>query len=224
MDAQLGSLFDYVRGNPALRDNTLIIITSDNGPEPGAGSAGRFRGSKAMLYEGGVRDPLIVWGPGFIPARKRGTWDRTTVVSAIDLVPSLLRIARVTPRPAPNFDGVDLSAAFLGKAAGARRRPLFWKRPPDRPGPPEDLWPDLAVRDGRWKLLMQADGSRPQLYDLLKDPSETTNLATRRPELVERLSQLLLVNGELPKEFNGFQTMDDFREGYALQRRRASLL
>lgn len=200
MDAQLGPLFDYVRGNPALRDNTLIIVTSDNGPEAGAGSAGRFRGSKATLYEGGVRDPLIIWGPGFIPAQRRGTWDRTTVISAIDLVPSLLRIARVTPQPAPNFDGVDLSAALLGKAVGGRRRPLFWKRPPDRPGPPEDVWPDLAIRDGQWKLLIQEDGSRPQLYNVLQDPTETRNLAPRRPDLVKRLGGSLLAwNAGLPK-------------------------
>jgi arylsulfatase A-like enzyme len=198
MDAQLGPLFEYVRQNPRLRDNTLILVTSDNGPEPGAGSAGPFRGAKAMLYEGGIRVPLIVWGPRLIPAAKRGTKDETTVLSAVDLVPSILRLARVKT-PAASFDGMDRSGALLGRAAGSRRLPLFWKRSPDRPGPPEDPWPDLAVRDGEWKLLVREDGSRPQLYHLEKDPAESRNLAAEHPEKVKRLRKAIIQwNSTLP--------------------------
>lgn len=200
MDDQLGPLFDYVRENPALRDNTLIIVASDNGPEPGAGSAGSLRGAKATLYEGGVRGPLIVWGPGYVPARQRGMRNDKTVLSTVDLVASLLRLAGVNSALTGNLDGVDLSAALVGKGAGTRNRPLFWKRPPDRPGPPEDRWPDLAVLDGRWKLLLQEDGTRPQLYDVITDPSESTNLAAGRRRMVERLSRSLLAwNAALPK-------------------------
>jgi len=200
MDDQLGPLFDYVRGNPKLRDNTLILITNDNGPEPGAGSAGEFRGMKGTLYEGGIRAPLIVWGPGLIPAAKRGAWDRTTVLSSVDLMPSLLKIARVSAPPEANFDGLDLSAGLLGKEAGVRDKPLFWKRPPDRPGPPDDRWPDLAVRAGEWKLLINEDGSSPQLYNVLKGPSESTNLAAQHPEVVQWLSKSALAwNRTLPK-------------------------
>ena len=63
----------HSRQRHALRDNTLILVCSDNGPEPGAGSAGPFRGHKATLYEGGIRSPLIVWGPGLMrrPAAAR---------------------------------------------------------------------------------------------------------------------------------------------------------
>jgi arylsulfatase A-like enzyme len=189
MDALLGPLFDYVRGNPKLRDNTLILITNDNGPEEGAGSAGVFRKGKGTLYEGGVREPLIVWGPGLLPAARRGTWDKTTVLSSVDLVPSLLKLAGVTPPPTTSFDGVDVSAALLGKAAGARAKPLFWKRPPDRPGPPEDRWPDLAVRNREWKLLLNEDGSGARLYHILRDPAESTNLAAQHPDVVRRLSE-----------------------------------
>jgi uncharacterized sulfatase len=74
MDEQLGPLFEAIRRSPRLRDNTLIIFASDNGPEPGAGSAGPFRGAKATLYEGGVREPFIVWGPG--PRSRRQTGNR----------------------------------------------------------------------------------------------------------------------------------------------------
>lgn len=69
MDRQLGKLFDHVRATSALRDNTLILVCSDNGPEPGAGSAGPFRGTKATLYEGGIRSPLLAWTHGQIQSR-----------------------------------------------------------------------------------------------------------------------------------------------------------
>lgn len=63
-------LFDHVHATPALRNNTLILVCSDNGPEPGAGSAGPFRSTKATLYEGGIRSPLIAWAPGFMNKSK----------------------------------------------------------------------------------------------------------------------------------------------------------
>jgi arylsulfatase A-like enzyme len=189
MDEQLGPLFDYVRNNPKLRDNTLILIMNDNGPEPGAGSAGVFRMGKGTLYEGGVREPLIVWGPGWLPSSRRGAWDKSTVLSSVDLAPSLLKLAGVKPPAATNFDGVDVSDAILGKPAGPRVRPLFWKRPPDRPGPPENHLPDLAVRDREWKLLLNEDGSGAQLYHILRDPAESINLAAKRPDVTQRLSE-----------------------------------
>lgn len=61
-----------------------------------------------------------------------------TVLSAVDLVPSLLRLADVEAPSAVRFDGVDMSDAVLGRAAAGWSQPLFWKRPPDGPGPPED--------------------------------------------------------------------------------------
>ncbi len=190
MDEQLGPLFDYVRGHPKLRDNTLILVTSDNGPEPGAGSAGTFRGAKATLYEGGVRAPLIVWGPGLIPPAHMGTTDSSTVLSTVDLTPSLLKLTGVAS--SAMSDGVDRSGALLGKPAGAGGKPLFWSRPPDRPGPARNPLPDLAVRDGEWKLLIQADVSRPQLYHLGRDSSESQNVAAEHPEEVERLRKALM--------------------------------
>lgn len=198
MDRQLGPLFDHVRQSPALRENTLILVMSDNGPEPGAGSAGPLRGAKGQLYEGGIREPLIAWGPGLIPAGKHGSTDRTAVLSAVDLVPSLQRLAGVQP-DAADLDGTDLSETLVGRKEGTRTKPLFWKRPPDRPGPPGEPWPDLAVREGGWKLLVQGDGSGAQLYHLTEDPSESHNAAADHPEMVERLrKQVLAWNASLP--------------------------
>ena len=93
MDEQLAPLFDYIRQRPGLRTNTVILVASDNGPEPGAGSAGPFRGHKGMLYEGGIREPFIVWGPGLLAASACGKVNTNTVVSAVDFFPSLARLA-----------------------------------------------------------------------------------------------------------------------------------
>ncbi len=191
-DEQLAPLLDYVRNSPTLRTNTLVLVASDNGPEQGAGSAGPFRGHKGNLYEGGVREPLIVWGPGLLAKRARGMVNDTTVVAGVDLLPSLVSLARSHPPAGVQFDGEDLSASFLGQARQTRHQPLFWIRPPDRPGGDGEVWPDLSMRDGNWKLLLMEDGTGAQLYDLAKDPGETHNLASAQPKLVQRLSKQLL--------------------------------
>ncbi len=192
MDEQLAALFDYVRKSPHLRTNTIIVLASDNGPEPGAGSAGNFRGTKGMLYEGGIRGPLIVWGPGFVQKTARGVINETTVISALDLFPSIAQLAGVQLPVGVQFDGEDQSAALLGKIKNKRSSALFWSRPPDRAGENGDKWPDLAVREKNWKLLLMRDGSNPQLYNLAKDPGEKRNLAAKYPKTVARLSKPLL--------------------------------
>ncbi len=73
MDLQLGLLLDHIRNDPKLRDNTIIVLASDNGPEPGAGRSDPLRGAKGELWEGGIRSPLIVWAPSRMPASLRGT-------------------------------------------------------------------------------------------------------------------------------------------------------
>ena len=188
MDEQFGALFDKIRRNEALRDNTLILFCSDNGPERGAGVAGPFKGYKTHLYEGGIRSPLIVWGPGLIEKSATGTRNRESVLSAMDLVPSLLRLGRAETPDGPQYDGLDLLDTLLGKSKASRQKPLFFSRPPDRKSYYgfENL-PDLAVRLEQWKLLCDYDGGRPELYDLSSDPGEDKNLADTRPEKVEEL-------------------------------------
>lgn len=195
MDTQLGVLFDHIRNSPALRSNTLVLVCSDNGHEPGAGSAGPFRGSKTTLYEGGIRSPLVVWGPGLIGADKAGTFNETSVFAAFDLAPSLLAVAGLAAPAGVAFDGENLADILLGRSQASRRAPLHWRRPPDRKTWPQygvPLQPDLAVREGDWKLLCDYDGSKPELYDLARDRGETTNLAARQPEVVRRLTTAAL--------------------------------
>jgi arylsulfatase A-like enzyme len=189
MDRQFGLLFDTIRDSPELRDNTLVLIFSDNGPDVGAGRAGAFRGTKATLFEGGIRSPLVVWGPGLMDQAAVGSTNSNSVLAAFDLVPSLLSVTGETPPDRANFDGQDLSTVLLGRSTESRHAPLFWRRPPDRKhvngsGP----LPDLAVREGDWKLLCDYDGSRPELYRLSDDPGEAMNLSEQSPEVVAQLS------------------------------------
>jgi len=204
MDRQMERLFRHVRESPALRNNTLILVMSDNGPQPGAGSAGPFRGAKTTLYEGGIRSPLIAWGPGVIAAAAAGRTDERSVFAAIDLVPSLLTIASVEPPPDVAFDGCDVAAALRGAEPCSHRGPICWRRPPDRKtwkrlGP--QRLPDLAIRSGDWKLLCDYDGGNPQLYDLVHDIGEAADLAAREPEVVARLAkQVAAWHRELPAD------------------------
>lgn len=210
MDEQLGVLFDHLRNDERLRSNTLVVMCSDNGPEPGAGSAGPFRGGKTMLYEGGIRSPLVTWGPGLIAKDKAGTVNRESFLAAIDVAPSLIKIAGVAGPDGMQFDGVELSDVLLGRSTASRMKPLFFRRPPDRPNAPtEGDLPDLAVRDGQWKLLCEYDGSQPQLYDLESDRGETKNVAADHPEIVKRLTAAVREwNASLPADDGPDYEMD----------------
>ncbi|QDV24880.1 sulfatase-like hydrolase/transferase [Aureliella helgolandensis] len=199
MDQQLGALFDRVRNDPLLRENTLIVVASDNGHEPGAGSGGPLRGEKGSLYEGGIRSPLIVWGPGLVEAAAAGTTNNTTTASSVDLVASLMNLCHVKTPVGYQCDGEDLLAALLGKTSAQRTGPLFWRRPPDRPGTAKHPAPDLAIRDKQWKLLCDVEGQHPQLYDLSTDVAEAEDVSKAHPQIVKRLTKAVLAwNGALP--------------------------
>ena len=176
-----------------MKANTIVLVCSDNGPDVDAGSAGPFRGTKATLYEGGTRSPLVVWCPGLMNATRVGQLNESSVFSAMDLVTSLLSVAKVPLPSDVRLDGENLSAVLLGQSEESRKSPLFWRRPPDRKmaygaGP----LPDLSVRDGQWKLLCEYDGSKAELYDLMKDVGEKRNLAADQPEIVERLTKAVI--------------------------------
>lgn len=193
MDRQLGKLFDYVRAKPCLRDNTLILVCSDNGPELGAGVAGPFRGYKTHLFEGGIRSSLVAWAPGLIPSKKNGTVNKVSVFSAIDLVPSLLQLTKAIIPKGQKYDGEPLLNTLLGKSQNSRTNPIYFRRPPDRDSfyGVKDL-PDLALRHKNWKFLCEYDGSDPLLYDMSKDIGETQNLAKAHPDLVKQFSNELI--------------------------------
>ena len=121
MDRQIGRLLDGLK-ELGIDDNTLVIFASDNGPYPHiAGRTNGVRGCKFSLYEGGIRLPFIVRWPGVTPA---GEVDATTVVGAVDMYPTLCRLAGVETPTGVQFDGVDRSDAFKGHAIGEREQPL----------------------------------------------------------------------------------------------------
>lgn len=201
MDEQIGALLERVSGDPKLRDNTLIMLASDNGPEPGAGSAGPLRGAKGELWEGGIRSPLIIWAPGLMAKAAVGSTNDTAILSSVDLTRSLLAISATTLPQEYAPDGENVIDALLGKSKTARTKPLFWRRPPDRPSTPKNWRPDLAVRDGNWKLVCNLDGEHAELYDLSSDVGEAHNSADQHEEIAKRLTQAVLAwNATLPTD------------------------
>ena len=82
-----------------------------------------------MLYEGGIRSSLVVWGPGFISSKVRGRANSESVFCAMDLVPSLLAIAGVPAGAQAEFDGESIPEVLLGSSNASRRRPIFFRRP-----------------------------------------------------------------------------------------------
>ena len=202
MDRDLGELFDVVRNDPKLRQNTLIVFASDNGHDAAVTPAGNLRGHKATLYEGGIRDPFIVWWPGGQEPAKVGSVNEKTIVAGYDLPPTVLDVANVALPPGVTFDGQNMSDAFRG---GDRKRSgsLFWMRPPDRPGPKGEF-PDLAIRQGQWKLLMEENLTDQQLYDLDADPAESKNLAKENVALAKDLAaQLIAWRKSMPQQMSG---------------------
>lgn len=192
LDREMGRLFDYVRYDNKLAGNTLIIFTSDNGPDRAVNKAGNLRGYKTNLYEGGIREPFIAWWPGTIPAEKEGTVNKPTVLAGIDLPLVFMKAAGVDPPEGAEYDGENLFDAIAGISSPVRNKSVFWLRPPDRPGYDGDNDPDLAIREGEYKLLMDIDGSNVQLYNIEKDECETTNLADSDPELTGMLKRELI--------------------------------
>lgn len=193
-DRQMGRLFDGLKAL-GLETNTLLVFTSDNGPLPNFKHTrtGGLRGSKLSLYEGGTRVPFIVRWPGHATA---GHVDEQTVMEMVDLFPTFCAIAGA-PLPAGfAFDGDDMTAAFDNWTT-AHAKTIFWEygRQSKRfnyPGPVYDRSPHLAVREGKWKLLVNADGSQVELYDLETDGNETNNVATAHPEPAKRMADAAL--------------------------------
>ena len=196
LDRQIGRLIKRI-DELGLADNTVIAFSSDNGPEDldirnavhsGIGSSGPFRGRKRSIYEGGIRMPFIVRWPGRAPA---GRVDNTTVIGGVDWLPTVCSLAGVKLPADMNPDGEDMSAALLGKAK-KRTKLLMWEWRFRIFGDMVHKSPMLAIRDGKWKLLMNPDRSRIELYDIPEDPTELDNLAAQHPEVVKKLSQKLL--------------------------------
>ncbi|HJN12373.1 MAG: sulfatase [Pirellulaceae bacterium] len=165
-----------------LRNNTLVVFTSDNGGHTWSRNT-PLRGSKATIWEGGVRVPCLARWPGRLPQGKV----TSQVGITMDWTATFRRLAGLG-RDRAGEDGIDLLPVLTGKAP-ARQRTLFWRR---KKGPVrKNVEEGLAVRQGRWKLIKQATGER-YLFDLKSDVGETRNLVEEHPELAARLDAELV--------------------------------
>ena len=207
-DKAVGKIMDALK-DAGVDQNTILVFSSDNGPEWTAkgkkplstdahakvtgydtyysvGDTSGLRGRKRSLFEGGVRVPFIVRWPGYTPA---GMKNRDTVLTSVDMLPTLCAAAGVTIEPSDQGDGENLLPALHGKTI-SRSKPIFWRW--TGKGSDQDYWPRLAVRDGDWKLVLTEGAKRVELFHLQKDRSETMDVAKNHPEIVARLSELSL--------------------------------
>ncbi len=205
LDSHVKRVLDAI-DNAGLRDNTIVVFSSDHGPAPvllaggkrGAkeysanmlGYAGLLRGGKHDQYEGGVRVPFIIRWPGHV---KPGRVDRTSVLSGLDWLPTLCSIAGVDDVP-DGLDGEDVSTAWFGTDR-IRTSPLFWRTSASGAGP--------SVLEGKWKLhLGTKRRPKEELYDLSSDPAELQNVADQYLEVTARLRKKAEAwVSELPTEY-----------------------
>ena len=192
-DKQMGRLLDGIR-KLGIEKNTIIIFTSDNGPLPsfrGSREAG-LRGSKLSLYEGGIRMPFIVTWPGHIP---EGVTDSLSVLNSTDLLPTLAAITSAGLTANYKGDGENRESVWLGTPS-LRDKDMYWEygRNSYAFNYPEgrDRSPNLAIRSGKWKLLMNYHRNDAELYDMEKDVYETTNVAKEHPDIVKELKNKLI--------------------------------
>lgn len=185
LDESVGQVLKTIE-EAGLKDRTLVIFFSDNGGLRYEGTGKEwvtdnapFRAGKGHLYEGGIREPLLIRLPGVI---KPGTVI-STPVSSVDFLPTLCELAGVA---AGRVDGVSLLP--LLKGGRIRERPLYWHYPHYSNQGGE---PGSAIRLGPWKLIRFYDRPRQELYHLEKDPGETTNLIEREPAVARRLAARL---------------------------------
>ena len=165
-----------------LSENTLVIFTSDNGglstSEGWPTSNLPLRGGKGWMYEGGIREPLLVRWPAVVSAGRT----IATPVSSPDFFPTLLEATGTKAAAGQTLDGVSLMPLFRG--GGLPDRALFWHYPHygNQGGAP-----GAAIRRGNWKLIEWMEDQRAELFDLGRDPGEQTDLANREPQRVAAL-------------------------------------
>ena len=208
LDIQVGRLLDKL-DELRLTDNTIVVFSSDNGPErlkrglQFLGSAGELRGEKHTFYEGGTRVPFIVRWPGRVPA---GRVDDESIMFGLDWLPTVSSLGKAQI-PWDLVEGEDVSDVWLG-ATRSRTDPLFWRVRQNR---------NFAyMRYGRWKL----HNKEAELYDLETDPEERVNVYNDRLDIVAELlkslhsweANLALNFTQLPSDPSPFDPTDPVKD------------
>jgi arylsulfatase A-like enzyme len=183
MDEAIGRLIGEV-DKLGIRDNTIIIFTSDNGaavqaPLETLKSNGILKGHKALLYEGGIRIPFIVNQPGKVPSQSLDNQ-----IYFPDMLPTLAALVDAeTPK---KLNGINVLPLFYGNEADTDNRMLYWEFPGKQ----------YAARKGDWKVVSVKKGTPLELYNLKDDITESRNLADVYPEIV----------AEFQREMKGMRT------------------
>ncbi|XP_015276411.1 PREDICTED: arylsulfatase A [Gekko japonicus] len=207
LDGSVGHLLEALRDS-GVRDNTLVVFTSDNGPETmrmsRGGSSGHLKCGKGTTYEGGMREPAIAYWPGHIAP---GVTHE--LASTLDILPTLAALAGAA-LPSVTLDGFDLSPVLFGSGKSPRKAMFYY------PPAPNPLLGVFAVRYGKYKAHFFTQGAfhssttpdqdcsgltplvarePPLLYDLELDPAENYNLVwggVIKPEILAVLKEICL--------------------------------
>jgi arylsulfatase A-like enzyme len=181
LDAEVGKIMSAL-WQSNLQRHTVVFFTGDTGSsdqeslDSGLGSrTGPLRGGSRQLYEGNLRVPMIVCWPGIIPSNITSDFPW----AFWDFMHTVAQIADVT-RP-DGLDGVSVLPTFLGKDQKPHDY-FYWEQ--------YDNGLQQAARMGNWKALRHIPGRTLELYHLLKDPSESTNIAAAHPDVVSRMEDL----------------------------------
>ncbi|MFV8280768.1 sulfatase [Christiangramia marina] len=182
MDSVVGKLKDKL-SELGLEENTMIVFFSDNGglsaPGYGVTSNKPLRGGKGWIYEGGIREPLFIKYPPLTDSKK-GTTVGLPVISN-DFFPTLLDVANIKYEE-DQFSGRSIKNVLQGKSFSKRN--LYWHYPHYSP---QGGKPASAIRSGDWKLIHFYENDTYELYNLMSDPEEKTDLASLKLDLVNEL-------------------------------------
>ena len=182
LDADLGRVMSLLK-ELNLDNDTLVLFASDNGPGGGQANNARFQSQaglreiKGTLREGGLRVPQIARWPGHVPAGRVTNYP----TAFWDFLPTAAALAGA--QAPKGIDGTSILPTLLGKK---QKEPayLYW----------EQLTPDKltrAVRMGKWKAFQATKTAAIELYDLTKDPAESTDIAAQNPKVVQQIEQIL---------------------------------
>ncbi|MCU0874594.1 MAG: sulfatase, partial [Pirellulaceae bacterium] len=195
MDDAIGTLLDAL-DRLQVADNTIIILTSDNGGNmynevdgTTPTSNAPLRGGKATMFEGGTRVPCVIVWPGITAAGSRSD----AIIQSEDYYPTLLAGLELKAAPNQHFDGTSILPALRG---GELAREAVFQYFPHHPGVPDWLPPAVSVHRGDWKLIRLFHGGengahRYLLFHLRDDLGENNNLAAQKPDLVSELDSLI---------------------------------
>ncbi len=189
MDDCIGAVLDRL-DKQGIADNTIVIFFSDNGGSGGSDNA-PLRGGKGQMFEGGNRVPCIVRFPDRIPA---GSVSHAFLTS-LEILPTLLRLANLSPPADLTLDGYDMLPVLAGHQPSPRHE-MFWQRRSDK-----------AARVGHWKWVESSRGGG--LFDLSQDIGETTDLADTHPE---RLADLKAAFDRWRAEMDAAEPRGPFRD------------